>query len=266
MTARPEEAARRGRRDHGDGRRRAHRRSDHRVVRGPEREVPTHRRHRRSASSCQLYFEEGTAEHVAAELAFAQSILETGSFGHALDNNYAGIGACDSCNGQIAFPTPRDGVRGQIQLLRNYADPGVAGRQPRQPAVAADLRPRPGRAPRSSTTRSSPRAARPPGTSWATATGRPTPSTRQGARPVLRDGRASPRSTADRVADRPVAGSEEVGEAAVGDGAEHEVAVDALDHRAGALGPRERRRRRRSGASPACSRPRRRGTPPTRPG
>jgi hypothetical protein len=71
----------------------------------------------------QLYLEEGKAEHVRPELAFAQSIIETGSFGNALDSNYAGIGACDSCQGEPAFPTPRDGVRGQIQLLRNYADP-----------------------------------------------------------------------------------------------------------------------------------------------
>jgi peptidoglycan hydrolase CwlO-like protein len=71
----------------------------------------------------QIYMEEGRAEHVRPELAFAQSIIETGSFGNALDNNYAGIGACDSCHGEPAFPTPRDGVRGQIQLLRNYADP-----------------------------------------------------------------------------------------------------------------------------------------------
>jgi len=71
----------------------------------------------------QLYFDEGRAEHVRPELAFAQAIIETGSFGTALDSNYAGIGACDSCVGEPAFPTPRDGVRGQIQLLRNYADP-----------------------------------------------------------------------------------------------------------------------------------------------
>jgi predicted nucleic acid-binding Zn-ribbon protein len=71
----------------------------------------------------QLYMDEGKAEHVRPELAFAQSIIETGSFGNALDSNYAGIGACDSCQGEPAFPTPRDGVRGQIQLLRNYADP-----------------------------------------------------------------------------------------------------------------------------------------------
>jgi peptidoglycan hydrolase CwlO-like protein len=75
------------------------------------------------ADLVQIYMEEGKAEHVRPELAFAQSIIETGSFGNALDNNYAGIGACDSCQGEPGFPTPRDGVRGQIQLLRNYADP-----------------------------------------------------------------------------------------------------------------------------------------------
>ncbi|HEY7105335.1 MAG TPA: hypothetical protein VH986_02935 [Acidimicrobiia bacterium] len=70
-----------------------------------------------------LFVEEGNAEHVRGDIAFAQSVLETGSFGNAWDNNYGGIGACDSCHGEIAFPTPRDGVRGQIQMLRNYADP-----------------------------------------------------------------------------------------------------------------------------------------------
>jgi peptidoglycan hydrolase CwlO-like protein len=74
-----------------------------------------------------IYFEEGAAEHVRPELAFAQSIIETGSFGNALDNNYSGIGACDSCQGEPGFPTPRDGVRGQIQLLRAYADPTATG-------------------------------------------------------------------------------------------------------------------------------------------
>lgn len=70
-----------------------------------------------------MYVTEGAAENVRGDLAFAQAILETGSFGHATDNNFAGIGACDSCTSQFLFPTPRDGVRAQIQLLRNYADP-----------------------------------------------------------------------------------------------------------------------------------------------
>jgi flagellum-specific peptidoglycan hydrolase FlgJ len=70
-----------------------------------------------------LYVDEGSAATIRGDIAFAQAILETGSFGHATDNNYAGIGACDSCNGEPAFPTPRDGVRAQVQLLRSYADP-----------------------------------------------------------------------------------------------------------------------------------------------
>jgi hypothetical protein len=70
-----------------------------------------------------MYVTEGNAENVRGDLAFAQAVLETGSFGHAQDNNFAGIGACDSCSSEYLFPTPRDGVRAQIQLLRNYADP-----------------------------------------------------------------------------------------------------------------------------------------------
>jgi len=70
-----------------------------------------------------LYIQEGLDENVRGDLAFAQAVLETGSFGHALDNNYSGIGACDSCTSEILFPTPRDGVRAQIQFLLNYADP-----------------------------------------------------------------------------------------------------------------------------------------------
>jgi hypothetical protein len=71
----------------------------------------------------EIYVSEGTAENVRGDLAFAQAVLETGSFGGATDNNYAGIGACDSCTSQYLFPTPRDGVRAQIQHLKNYADP-----------------------------------------------------------------------------------------------------------------------------------------------
>jgi hypothetical protein len=71
----------------------------------------------------QLFIDEGRAEWVRGDVAFAQAILETGYFGSALDNNYAGIGACDSCSGEIAFPTPQAGVRAQIQFLRNYGDP-----------------------------------------------------------------------------------------------------------------------------------------------
>jgi hypothetical protein len=98
-----------------------------------------------------IYIEEGAAEHVRGDVAFAQSIIETGSFGEAPTNNFAGIGTCDSCSEGYAFPTPRDGVRGQIQLLRSYADPesragnlanppepGVFGNNPFQAAAAYD--------------------------------------------------------------------------------------------------------------------------------
>jgi len=70
-----------------------------------------------------LYLDEGQAAGVRGDVAFAQAIIETGSFGHATDNNFAGIGACDSCVGEPSFPTPQAGVRAQIQLLRSYADP-----------------------------------------------------------------------------------------------------------------------------------------------
>jgi hypothetical protein len=70
-----------------------------------------------------MYIQEGLDENVRGDLAFAQAVLETGSFGHAFDNNFSGIGACDSCTSEMLFPTPRDGVRAQIQFLLNYADP-----------------------------------------------------------------------------------------------------------------------------------------------
>jgi len=76
-----------------------------------------------------LFIEEGAAESVRGDVAFAQAYLETGGFafpGHgqvsADDNNFAGLGACDSCSTGRQFPTARDGVRAQIQHLRNYAD------------------------------------------------------------------------------------------------------------------------------------------------
>jgi hypothetical protein len=70
-----------------------------------------------------LYVIEGRSEGVRGDIAFAQAIIETGSFKVAAGNNYSGIGVCDSCTGGYGFPTPMDGIRAQIQLLRNYADP-----------------------------------------------------------------------------------------------------------------------------------------------
>ncbi len=71
----------------------------------------------------QIFIDEGNAENVRGDVAFAQSVIETGGFSSAPANNYSGIGWCDSCATGNTFPTPRDGVRGQIQLLLNYADP-----------------------------------------------------------------------------------------------------------------------------------------------
>ena len=71
----------------------------------------------------QIFVQEGTAENVRGDFAFAQSYVETGGFrAGGSDNNFSGLGACDGCSGETRFPTARDGVRAQIQHLLNYAD------------------------------------------------------------------------------------------------------------------------------------------------
>jgi hypothetical protein len=76
----------------------------------------------------QFYIQEGADENVRGDLAFAQSVVETGYFGFVgsmvkpSNNNYAGMGACDSCNSGTQFPSAQIGIRAQIQHLRNYAD------------------------------------------------------------------------------------------------------------------------------------------------
>jgi len=76
-----------------------------------------------------LYVEEGIRYNVRGDVAFAQAILETGWFSYPdngqvrpSDNNFAGIGACNSCSTGYNFPSARAGVRAHIQHLRNYAD------------------------------------------------------------------------------------------------------------------------------------------------
>ena len=76
----------------------------------------------------QLFIEEGRAEGVRGDVAFAQSLKETGFFKYGgivlpSQNNYAGIGALNgNAQGQAAsFPTPRIGVRAQVQHLKAYA-------------------------------------------------------------------------------------------------------------------------------------------------
>jgi hypothetical protein len=76
----------------------------------------------------QYFVEEGADENVRGDIAFAQSLVETNWFSYGgqvqwWQNNFAGIGACDTCSGGKVFPDARTGVRAQIQHLRNYADP-----------------------------------------------------------------------------------------------------------------------------------------------
>ncbi len=76
------------------------------------------------------FISEGAAEGVAGDLAFAQSIIETGYFNFSTRvlpsyNNFSGLGAVDGGTGAAAFSTAQLGVRAQIQHLRAYADPTV---------------------------------------------------------------------------------------------------------------------------------------------
>jgi hypothetical protein len=75
-----------------------------------------------------MFLEEGAREGVRGDLAFAQSLKETGYFRYGGDvlpeqNNFAGIGATnDTQRGRGAwFETPREGIRAQIQHLKAYA-------------------------------------------------------------------------------------------------------------------------------------------------
>jgi hypothetical protein len=78
----------------------------------------------------QMFVDEGNRYNVRGDIAFAQSIIETAWFNfpdygmvRTYNNNFAGIGACDSCGNGFQFSSALAGVRAQIQLLRNYADP-----------------------------------------------------------------------------------------------------------------------------------------------
>lgn len=73
------------------------------------------------------FIDEGRVEGVAGDVAFVQSVVETGWFRFggvvaASANNFAGLGATDSGPSPAIFPDARTGVRAQIQHLRAYAD------------------------------------------------------------------------------------------------------------------------------------------------
>ena len=77
-----------------------------------------------------FYINEGNRAGVRGDIAFAQSVLETRWFSFPAgglltpqQNNFAGIGACDSCATGVTFATVQLGVRAQVQQLRRYADP-----------------------------------------------------------------------------------------------------------------------------------------------
>jgi hypothetical protein len=75
-----------------------------------------------------IFIAEGAAEGVTGDVAFIQSVIETGwfRFGGPVAgwmNNLAGIGVTATNPSPAVFPDARTGVRAQIQHLRAYADP-----------------------------------------------------------------------------------------------------------------------------------------------
>lgn len=87
-----------------------------------------------------LFVEEGNAQGVRGDLAFAQSMVETGwlRYGgqvHPSDHNFSGLGACDSCRRGLAFRNPQVGVRAQIQHLYAYAQRDASEDQLVRPLV-----------------------------------------------------------------------------------------------------------------------------------
>ena len=76
----------------------------------------------------ELFLEEGQVEGVRGDVAFAQSLKETGFFQYGCivlptQNNFAGIGALNgnAAGNAASFSTPQEGIRAQIQHLKAYA-------------------------------------------------------------------------------------------------------------------------------------------------
>lgn len=75
---------------------------------------------------CQMYYEEAEAEGVRAEVAFAQTMKETGFLQYGGDAsieqfNFAGIGTTGNGVPGNSYPDVRTGIRAQIQHLKAYA-------------------------------------------------------------------------------------------------------------------------------------------------
>lgn len=82
---------------------------------------------------CQIYYEEAVKEGVRPEVAFAQTMKETGWLQYGGDAkitqyNFAGIGTTGGGVPGNSYPDVRTGVRAQIQHLKAYAtDTALAG-------------------------------------------------------------------------------------------------------------------------------------------
>jgi hypothetical protein len=75
----------------------------------------------------QLFVDEGEREDVRGDVAFAQAMLETGTFsGFVGPNNFGALGGCAACS-HDGFATAQAGVRAQIELLRWRADATLHG-------------------------------------------------------------------------------------------------------------------------------------------
>ncbi len=75
---------------------------------------------------CQMYYEEATAEGVRPEVAFAQTMVETGWLNYGGDStieqyNFAGIGTTGGGVKGESYQDVRTGIRAQIQHLKAYA-------------------------------------------------------------------------------------------------------------------------------------------------
>ncbi|MFA4033067.1 glucosaminidase domain-containing protein [Blautia stercoris] len=76
----------------------------------------------------EYYIEEGKAEGIRGDIAFAQSCLETGNFTFKdsavtlEQNNFAGLGVTQQGMRGNAFSDAKTGIRAQIQHLKAYAN------------------------------------------------------------------------------------------------------------------------------------------------
>ncbi|MDR0647380.1 MAG: glucosaminidase domain-containing protein [Puniceicoccales bacterium] len=83
-----------------------------------------------------IYLQEGEKEGVRGDIAFAQSLIETGFFRFGGDvkpqqNNFSGLGAIGNGQQGYRFKTPFEGIRAQIQHLKAYGSKQPLG----QPCV-----------------------------------------------------------------------------------------------------------------------------------